>query len=306
MYRPAPRRPSSGWLPGALLALCTVLGPSSPARADIVVHDDAGREIRLASPASRVVSLSPHLTEALFEIGAAAKVAAVTDSSDYPDAARGLPRVGGLGAIDLERMTLLHPDLVVAWRSGTSENELRAIERLGIPVYRSEPTRFDDVASTFERLGVLIGDVDRGRRTAAAFRARVATLRARYAGRPPVRVMVQVWRRPLMTVGGPHILTEAIALCGGRNVFDKLAALAPTIDAEAVLAADPQLLVATSAPGSDPEDLASWSAWRGVSAVRHRRYLFVHPDLLTRQTSRLLDGTEALCRAIDAARADGA
>lgn len=285
---------------GALL--CLASGTQSVAA--VVVRDDSGLEVRLEAPARRIVSLAPHLTELLFDIGAGDAIVGASDYSDYPAAARRLPRVGGLAGIDLERIVALKPDLVVAWQSGTAQAQLAALGRLGIPVFHSEPHTLADVASTLERLGTLTAHTQQAAAQADAFRSKVAALRARYASRAPVRVFYQVWNDPLMTIGGPHLITQVIELCGGRNIFASLALLAPTVDPEAVIAADPQLIVTAAESGNRSSDIALWSRWTGVSAVRNRRYLFLDPVLITRHTPRILIGAEAICRAIQDARSN--
>lgn len=280
------------------LALC------SQSVGALAVRDDTGREVRLDAPARRIVSLAPHITELLFDIDAGDAIVAATEYSDYPEAAKHLPRVGGLAGIDLERIVALKPDLVIAWQSGTSRAQLEALSRLGIPVFRSEPHTLADVATTLERLGALTGHSREASAQAGDFRRKVAALRDSYASRPPVRVFYQVWNNPLMTIGGSHLITHVIELCGGRNVFASVAMLAPTIDVEAVVAADPQLIVTAAENGKVRNDIALWSRWTSVSAVRHHRYLFLDPALITRHTPRILVGSEALCRAIESARTD--
>ena len=285
-----------------LLIVSLALGAQNVAA--ITVRDDTGREIRLDAPARRIVSLAPHVTELLFEIGAGDAIVAATEYSDYPEAAKRLPRVGGLAGIALERIVAAKPDLVIAWQSGTAQAQIDALSRLGIPVFRSEPHTLADVTSTLESFGALTGHVHEASAKADEFRRKVDALRETYASRAPVRVFYQVWNNPLMTVGGPHLITSVIELCGGRNVFAPIGMLAPTIDVEAVIAADPQLIVTAAESGKQRNDIAQWSRWTSVSAVRHQRYLFLDPVLITRHTSRILIGAQALCRAIDAVRGD--
>ena len=268
----------------------------------VSVRDDAGHDVVLARAARRVVSLAPHVTELLFEVGAGGDLVATTAYSDYPAAAARLPRVGGFAGIDLEAVVAVKPDLVIAWSSGTSRVQLDQLERLGIPVFRSEPHRLDDVATTLERFGVLTGHVGVADAAARRFRMRAAALRATSAERAPVRVFFQVWNEPLMTIGGPQLISQVIELCGGRNVFASLKTLAPVVDVEAVIRADPELIVTTATKDDHEADLAAWRRWPGVAAVRNGRYLFLDPATITRQTSRILIGAERMCRAIDAAR----
>lgn len=270
--------------------------------AEVSVRDDAGHEVVLSRAARRVVSLAPHVTEALFEVGAGDALVATTGYSDYPAAAARLPRVGGLAGIDLEAVVAMKPDLVIAWSSGTSRVQLDQLERLGIPLFRSEPHTLDDVANTLERFGVLTGHVESADAAAGRFRLRTVALRTTYAQRTPVRVFFQIWNEPLMTIGGTQLISQVIELCGGRNVFASLKTLAPVVDVEAVIRADPEIIVTTATKADHDAEIATWQRWIGVTAVRKSRYLFLDPDTITRQSSRILIGADRLCRAIDAAR----
>ena len=175
------------------------------ASAQVMVRDDYGHEVRLERPASRIVSLAPHLTEILYAAGAGERLVGAVDFSDYPAAARALPRVGSDARIDLEAVLALRPDLVVAWPNAGS---LRAVDRLaelGVPVFRSEPRELDDIASTLQRLGRLAGSGRQADLAAAAFRARAVALQRRYGAARKVRVFYQIWDRPLLTVNGAHV-----------------------------------------------------------------------------------------------------
>jgi iron complex transport system substrate-binding protein len=270
--------------------------------ADIVVRDDRGRELRLATPAERIVSLSPHGTELLFAAGAGERVVGAVEYSDYPAAASALPRVGSYTAFDVERILALKPDLVVGWYSGNGPGALERLRKLGLTVYVTESRRFQDVLRNIEELGALAGTDANARATTAALRNRLTRLRSSYAGKSTVSVFYQVWHRPLMTVGGPHLVTHMIEICGGQNVFSNVDALAPSIDVEAVLAADPEAIVASGMAEERPEWLDDWRRWPQLQAVRAENLFFIPPDLLQRPTPRLLDGAERLCHALDSVR----
>jgi len=268
----------------ALLLFCAA------AHAEIAVVDDYGNTVRLPAPARRIVSLAPHLAELVFAAGGGTRMVGAVAYSDYPPAARELPRVGSDAHINMEAVLALRPDLIVAWPNAGSARAIDRLGELGLPVFRSEPRELDDVATTIERLGVLAGSVDDATREARAFRARRAQLEKRYAARPKVRVFYQVWDRPLLTVNGAHIISKVIALCGGDNVFAHLPLIAPEIDREAVLRAKPEVML-TSEQGRAPPWLA---------AVR---FAVVPADLIQRHTPRLLDGAERVCQILDGHRA---
>jgi iron complex transport system substrate-binding protein len=275
---------------------------AAPALADIAVNDESGRTVRLTQPARRIVSLSPHITENLFAIGAGNRVVGTVEFSNYPEEAKKIRQIGGYEKIDLEAVAALRPDLVVAWESGNSASHVAKLRAIGLPVVVTETRRIEDVPADLERLGALSGTSVAARAAAARFRDRLVALRARYAGQPKVGVFYQVWNQPLMTVGGGQIISDAIRLCGGENVFAALKPMAAAVTVEAVLAADPEAIVASGMGDARPEWLDEWRRWPALTAVARDNLFFVHPDHLQRHTPRILDGIERLCQHLETAR----
>lgn len=273
-----------------------------PAAAEILVQDDTGATVRLKAPARRIVSLAPHVTENLFAAGAGAQVAGTVDYSDHPPAARQLPRVGGYSRLDLEAVAALKPDLIIAWESGNAPGHVAKLRTLGIPLFVSQPNRIDDVALQLEKFGQLAGTEAAAREAAARFRSRLAELRQRYSGLPRVRTFYQIWKQPLMTVGRQQIISDVILLCGGDNVFARLEQMAPKVSEEAVLAADPEAIVASGMGDSRPEWLDDWRRWPQLTAVARDNLFFVPPELIQRHTPRLLEGAARLCEHLETAR----
>jgi iron complex transport system substrate-binding protein len=279
------------------IALC-VLSLTAAARAQgLVAQDDLGQLVRLAAPATRIVSLAPHVTELLFAAGAGEQVVGTVEFSDYPPEAARIPRVGSYAALDIERILALRPTLVVGWQSGNGP-VLERLRALGLTVYVTEPRRFEDVLRAIDDLGVLAGSAETAREETTGLRTRLAALQRRYAQAPAVSVFYQVWHQPLMTVGGSHLVTRIIETCGGRNVFADVDALAPAVNVEAVLAAVPEAIVASGMDEARPEWLDDWRRWPQLPAVRDGHLFFIPPDLLQRPTPRLLDGAERLCVAV--------
>ena len=287
-----------------LRTLIAVMLCAAPlARAEISVVDDYGHRVALAGPAQRIVSLSPHLTELLFAAGAGARLVGVIEHSDYPAAAKTLPRIGSESGIRLEALLQLKPDLVAAWPNAGSRRQIERIAALGVPVYRSEPRELDDVARTLQTLGTLAGTRAVADEAAADFRARAETLRRTNASKERLRVFYQVWNRPLMTVNGAHLISKVMRMCGGENVFAALPVIAPPIDREAVLRAAPEVIVASGVGESRPPWLDEWRAFPQLPAVAKGHLYSVPPDLLQRHTPRILDGAERLCKLFDQVRA---
>jgi len=268
---------------------------SSSVMAEIVVHDDLGHELRLQQPAQRIVSLAPHLTELLFAAGAGEQIVGVVAYSNYPAAAQQIEQVGGYTALDLERIALLKPDLVVAWTGGNREGHLERLEQLGIPLFQHRPTRLGDIPSIIERLGLLTGQQRVASAQAEQLRDRIERLREQNRGATEVTLFYQIWDRPLMTIGGGQIISEVITLCGGKNIFADLAVAAAPVSEEAVVAADPQVIIASGMGEARPEWLDSWRRWEQLRAVRGEGLFYIDPDLLQRAGPRLVEGAEQLC-----------
>ena len=269
----------------------------------LTVVDDRGVRIELAAPARRIVTLAPHLTELMFAAGAGDRIVGTVAYSDFPAAAQRIERVGDAGALDLERLVALRPDLVVVWLGGTPQRQLDVLAALGLPLYYQQPRNLESIADSLERFGVLADTSALAAPAAARYRERLAALAARYRGSAPVGVFHQVWDRPLMTVGGTHLISQVIALCGGRNIFEALATLAPVVSAEAVLDADPQVIGGAAVDGSLREaGLERWLDWPQLRAVARGNLYVVPPDLISQPGPRVLDGAERICSAIERAR----
>ncbi len=287
---------------GPLLAVLLALAPLASVHAEIKVTDDAGRTVRLARPAQRVVALAPHMAETLYAAGAGERLVGTVEFSDYPPEAQKVRRVGGYSRVDLEAVAALKPDLVIGWQSGNAPSTLDALRALGLTVYVSQPDRIEDVAREIERFGELAGTEKMAQPKAAELRRRQAVLQREYANRPTVRTFYQIWKQPLATIGGKQIISSVIRLCGGENVFAALGNLAPTVSVEAVIAANPEAIVASGMDAARPEWLDDWKRWTTINAVARDNLFFVPPELIQRHTPRLLDGAEILCRQLESAR----
>jgi len=268
----------------------------APAAA-IRLVDDAGQTLVFTRPPQRIVSLTPHLTELLFAVGAGAQLVGVDSASDYPAAAKTLPRVGDYSRINFERILALMPDLVIVWVGGNRAADIHGLKQMGLPVLHTQATRLDDVARLLRLVGQASGHAAAGEAAARDYSAKLAALQVRDARKPPVSVFYQVWDRPLMTVGGIHWISDALALCGARNVFSDLRAASPVVSREAVLRRAPELIVG----GSDAPDLRGpWQRFASLPAVKNDAFVQVDADRLHRPTPRLIEGVTELCAAVAA------
>lgn len=292
----------AGWLPSASLLL--FLAATAAVAAPLKLVDDAGRAVVMNLPAVRIVALSPHVTELVFAAGAGNKLVGVSSFSDYPAAAKLIPHVGDGGKIDAERILALKPDLIIGWHSGNSAADIATLERLGMPVFLTEPRRLDDIQRLLEVIGKLAGTEQAATLAAEDFRAGVTELKRRYAGRWPVRVFYEIWHEPLITVNGEHLISDVLRLCGGRNVFAGVSSLTPAVAVESVLAEDPAAIIASGALYVERGQVEGWRRYPRLAAVRLGHVFFIHPDLIQRQTPRILQGAQQMCDQIEQVRRD--
>jgi len=270
------------------------------AQAAITVKDDGGQTVTVAKPALRIISLAPSVTELLFAAGGGSRVVGAVNYSDYPEAAKRIPRIGSNREIDMELLISLKPDLIVAWRHNSSDRQIEMVRQLGIPVFQSDAQTLDAIPDSVERLGQLMGTDATAKTAAAALRTQLASLRKQYAGRAPVRVFYQVWDKPLYTLSGKHILTDAMHLCGGLNVFDKLAVTAPVVTLESVLQENPEVIIATAEKNYGGVQL--WKSYGTMTAVSRNNLFTLDGHLLNRAGPRMIQGTSTMCEALEQAR----
>jgi iron complex transport system substrate-binding protein len=296
-------RSRAPWWVGILLLLIGVM--MSPAvLASLTVRDDAGEVITLQAHAHRIISLAPNVTELLYAAGAGSDIVGASAYSDYPEAAKGIPRVGSGSGLDMEAIVALHPDLVVAWQTGNPPWQIEKLRKLGLTVFMTEPRRLGDVAALLERFGKLAGTQAVAGKAARAFRLHEARLRARFSTRPAVSVFYQILDNTLMTVNGSHIISDIIRLCGGKNVFAGMPGLTPRVDMESVLQKNPEVILAGGYEPLWAEWRDRWRDWPTLSAVEHGNLFLIPADWISRQTPRILLGAEQVCASIEQARAE--
>lgn len=255
--------------------------------------------------AQRIVTLAPNATEIVYAAGGGDQMAGTVTSSDFPPAAKSLPRIGDGIVLNAERIMVLRPTLIVGWlRSGIAPEVEALAKQLGADMTYTTPARLLDIPADVRRLGTLLGTTGTANDNAAAMEARIDALKSQYAGRRPVSVFIEVGSTPLYTIGNDPLVNDALRICGGVNLYGASRVPAPRVPVEGVLTQDPRLVIV---PARDNDDVTlrrkRWASY-GLKAAIEGRVLGVDPDALFRPGPRLIDATEALCAAIDAARMD--
>jgi iron complex transport system substrate-binding protein len=285
-----------------VLLLAVLLGvlPSARAMAEGAAWravDDAGNALQLPAPARRIVSLAPGATAMLYAAGAGAQVVGTANYSDEPAAARALPRIGDSQGFDLERILALRPDVVVVWGTGTSQASIELLQRRGLRIYRHQVAVLADIPGAIRRLGALAGTAAVAEQSARAVEARIAALRTGVApGVARPTVLLQVWDKPVYTVGGRQLLSDVLDYCGYANVFADLADAGPAVNLEAVIARDPAVIVAVApSVAAGRAWLDAWRQFPALRAVRQQRLLVSVDQRFSRLGPAVLDAAEQLC-----------
>ena len=272
---------------------------SHSSHAAISVVDDSGVTIRLSSPAQRIISLAPHTTELLFAAGAGKSIVAVTAWSDYPPQAKNIPSVGSATELDVERIIKLQPDLVVAWKNGNKPRQIAHLRKFGIQVFESDPKTLDEIANSIKKLSMLAGTEKIGEQQALAFQQKIQVLKNKYQHAAEVRYFYQIWQKPLMTLNGEHLISQALKICGGKNIFSELVPTAPTVNSESVIQNNPEVVFMSS---EEKNANSLWQSFPNMMAVSRNNLFSFNGSIMNRAGPRMAEATEQLCEKLELAR----
>jgi len=243
-----------------------------------------------ANPGLRVVSLVPSVTEIIYAVGAGKALVGNTNQCDFPEAAKGVYKVGDFMSPDLERIVALRPGLVLLTLP-MHRQLLDKLTEMKIPVYVSRPADIKAVFHEIDTLSRLLGGRTAGESLVAGLQRRLDSVPV-FSDTP--RVYVEISGTPLMTAGGGTFINELLSRAGGRNVFASSVQEYPVVDPEAVLEADPEVILLLH-PDMSASDVAKRVGWGNISAVRQRRvYDRMDEDLLFRPGPRIVDGVVLL------------
>jgi len=289
-----------------LLTLCAgaVAGQTSAAHAAIPqgreLTDEVGRKVQIPQEADRVVSLAPNLTEIVFALGDGNHLAGDTDFCDYPAEAVQKPHVGGPVNPNMEVLVSLQPDLVLATKSINRRETVNALNRLGLPVYVTDPHSVDEMIASVEHIGSALSAEKSAAIVAGDLRGRLSDLDRRLAGAVPRRVLFIVWTDPLISIGRDTFIGDALRRAGGRSVVETKAEW-PRISLEEVVRLQPEVLVFASAHAGDAQRnidaLRTRPGWRSLDAMQ-RGNIVVISDAINRPAPRMMDAVEQLARAL--------
>lgn len=268
-----------------------------------VFVDDLGREVEIAEVPQSIVSIAPSCTEILFALGLGDKVAGVTEYCDYPEEAKEKPKIGTFTTPNLEAIVALQPDLVLA-TGGVQAEVLGRMEELGLTVFAVNPATFAQTVAVIRLIGQITGAGEEAERIARdmesradAVAARVRDMEAEGKGRP--RVFYEIYyENNVWTAGRSSIISDLVRLAGGENLGDVEENDYYEFSVERLMAENPQVYLVGSGSMFEPGDITSRPGWDRMDAVREGRVRVIDEDLVYRTGPRLIEGLEAIHRAI--------
>jgi len=288
----------------ALLATCALLSTGAAAANDTrEVRDDTGTPVRVPADNCRIVSLAPGTTAMLYAAGAGHCLVGTIAHSKEPAEAANIPVIGDAETLDFENLLALRPSVVVVAVDVVQRVRIDRIRALGMPVYEVHVTSLAQMPASIRRLGTLTATEAAANREAGRLSGELAALARRYQGRAPVRVLYQIWDQPIYTIGGRHVINDALNLCGASNIFADLATAAPAVTREASVLRNPDLILVSAPPPSAEEWRAAWARFPTLAAVRNGRVVAYTDERMDRMGPSVVEATAGLCEVIDRARA---
>ncbi|MFC2014526.1 ABC transporter substrate-binding protein [Chloroflexota bacterium] len=266
----------------------------------VEITDHLGRTVRLKKVPERIISLAPSNTEILFALGLEDNLVGVTEFCDYPEAAKEKPQVGGFSNVDMERVVAMQPDLILAADIHKDE-VIPALEKVGLPVVCLTPTNLEEVLASIRLIGEITGKNDEASRLVTDMDNRIKAVTDKTSTLPEAqrpRVFYIIWHEPLMTVGPDTRIHELLEMTGGINIAREMTDGYPTINLEAVIEANPQIIIVGSGMGEGadlPFQFASSELrLKDVDARINDRIYEINTDLVGRPGPRIVDALEQL------------
>ncbi len=268
----------------------------------LVASDGLGREVTLAAPAQRIVTLAPSLTEFVFAVGAGEQLVGRDDLSDFPAEAADVASIGStFGDINTEAILALEPDLVLAAEINTPE-QVQELESLGLTVYYlSNPLTYDELYEQVNLFGQLTGHEEEAAALAESLAARVEAVTsavATAAEKPTVFYEIDGTDPAKPWTTGPGTFMDTmITMAGGVNIGGVLSDAFAQISAEEIVAQDPNIIIlGDTLYGVTIESVAERAGWADLTAVKEGSIFAFDDNLASRPGPRLVDGLEELLK----------
>lgn len=285
----------------SLMVIGAAIGCSNAESTPGTIIDDMGREVELKASPQRIVSHVPSITETLFALGLDERVVGVDEYSDYPEAAKAKPKVGGYFTPNVESIVALNPDLVL---TDGHVSELTRLEGLGIPLIVIDPKDIDGVLRDIELLGNITGSQKKAKDIISEMQKRIDAVANAVSNAPRPRVFYvfdATDRTKPWTAGPGSFVDSLISMAGGENVAAQAQGPWIQFNMEELVASDPEIILVDSMMGTaviSPEEIRQLPGWQAITAVKDDRIYIVNGDLVNRTGPRIVQGLEDIAEAI--------
>ncbi|MDS0787500.1 vitamin B12 ABC transporter substrate-binding protein BtuF [Proteus vulgaris] len=248
------------------------------------------------TPADRVITLSPSATEMAYAAGMGGNIVGVSAYSDYPEEAKNIEQVANWQGINIERILLLKPDLVIAWQGGNPQRPLDQLKALGIPIIYSDPQSIEEIADDLVTLSSYSHHPDIAIKNTQQLRQQYQMLQQQYAStisnHSKKKVFIQFGMQPLFTTSNSTLQSHITELCGGENIFANSPVAWPQVSREQVLTKQPDLIIFSGKADQIPTVRAFWQPQLTVPIIA------IDEDSFSRPAPRIINAAQQVCEAI--------
>ncbi len=262
------------------------------------ITDDAGRRVALPARVDRVVALAPNLTEIVFAVGAGDRLVGNTTYCDYPAEAKTITKVGDSLQPSLERIIALRPQVVLISTASQLEVFTRQLQNQNIAAFVTDPQDLDGVFRSIEQIGQILGQPDQATSLVNKLRERVNAVAQAVQDAKPVRVFYQLSGQPLYTAGRDAFVTDLMRHAGAISVTADVPGAWPMYSNESALAARPEAIILPTGGSMGASNSTVTEALRTSPAALNARVYKINDDYLARPGPRVIDGLEAMARAL--------
>jgi iron complex transport system substrate-binding protein len=285
-------------------AACAVflLALSLPAVALRMVADETGRKVMLPDHVHRIVCLTPSVADTLYSIGAGADIVGITDYTFFPPEVRQKPSIGDILRPSLERIAMLHPDVVIGVAPLNSAETIRGIERMGIPIFLVNTIGLEGLYGSIESIGRAVGRDQGAAAVVAQLRARERKVRSQAANGTRPSVFLTISIDPCISAGHRAFITELLSVAGARSVTDDIAQDWINISIEAILSRKPDFVLLMRDSPFGLKELRDLPGWSSLDSVRMGRVIRID-DRLQYPSPIAFDALEDFARQLRSAEA---
>ena len=264
----------------------------------LTMTDDNKRTITLPKAPTKIVSLAPSNTEILFALGLNDKIVGVDQFSDYPEAAKAIKKIGGFSDTNIEAVTALAPDLVLASLSIQSKAQIAALEKQNFTVLILNPSDLAGVVQDFKLVGQATNTNDKAQTLAADFQKRLDAVATKFKSASAKPTVYFELDPTLYTVAPGSFVDDMIQKAGGQNIVTDASNPYPQLTQEVVVAKSPQVIfVGDDTSGTDtPDKIMARPGWNTIAAVKNKRVYAINADLTNRPGPRAVDGVEQVAK----------